>query len=183
MHRRTATALVALTGAVCALLVGATPVGAAKTPDACKVFKASEISSVFGVTVANGTKGLSTQINTSCNYDVPAGTGRPQGGFTVTITFLNAKPAYDGLTRFPTYVALNESGVKGVYAPPPLSVLTVLKGSKMLAVQGNFIDSNARPLGYVEVKDKLIQLAKIGIKRVVQIVAFIPHHHVSFLRT
>ncbi len=166
MRRRTVAALVALACAAGISLVGVSPAVAAKAPDPCKVFKTTEISSAFGVTVGAGTKGLTTPVSTQCTYAVPAGTGRPSGSFVVTLMFVGAKIAYDGLPKVSSlYTTLNENGVKGVYAAPPLSVLNVLKGSTMLGVQGTFLNVTGTT-GFVDVKAQLETLAKIGLKRI-----------------
>jgi hypothetical protein len=130
------------------------------------VLKVAEISKVLGATPAPGARGAREISSTSCSYEVPAGAGHPTGELIVTITFSNAKTTYNGLSRDARYTPFTQSGLIGMYAPKPLGVAQVLKSSRMLSIQGVFVDTTTRPVVTVEVKDQLIALAKIAAKRV-----------------
>ena len=158
--------VVLLASAMLTGLIGSGPAGAVSIPDPCKVLKVQEISEIFGTVPAAGARGAREISSASCSYSVPASPGRPAGELIVTITFSGAKSTYNGLPRDQRYAPFTQSGVKGLYAPNPLSVVQVLRGSKMLSLQGVFIDTAVRPVVAVEVKDPLIALARIGAKRI-----------------
>ena len=153
---------------VAAIVVGlgsvAAPAGAA-TPDPCKVLTTSEISKAFdGATVAKGTKGLSTAVNKTCDFEVTGAGTLPDGAVNVTVMFIGAKAAYDGIKKFEGYAPLPELG-SSVYNEK-LSVINTLKGKILLGVQGNFLATDPLPIHSVDVKSQLISLSKTGLKRV-----------------
>ncbi len=167
MHPRRCLVMVAFLACVTLTgLAGGALAGAASVPNPCKVLKVGEVAKVFGSTPAAGTRGAREISSTSCSYAVPAGVGSPAGELIVTITFSSAKTTYAGLRRDQRYTAFTEDRLKGLYAPNPLSVVQVLKKSKMLSIQGVFFDAAAQPPAAVEVRDQLIALAKIGAKRI-----------------
>ena len=164
MRKSVAALVLALSLATLALVAPAA--GATKKPDPCKVFKTSEIADAFGGTVGTPTKGLSTAVNATCSFDVGATATRPKGTFHVTVMFIGAKAAYTGLKSNQSSLYQPISGLSNsLYAAPPLSVVNLLKGDILLGVQGIFIDTTSS-LRILDVKDQLVTLAKIGIKRV-----------------
>jgi hypothetical protein len=137
---------------------------AAGGPDPCKVFKKSEIASVFAGTVGAAKKGLTTAVSATCDFEVTASSDVPDGTFTVHIMFTGAKAGYDGLKKIATYEPVPELG-KALYSAKT-SVVDVLKGDILIGVQGVFIDSAKLPLAITDVKTQLVALAKKGVKRV-----------------
>jgi hypothetical protein len=134
------------------------------TEDPCKVLKASEISKVFaGASVSKGKAGLKTAANAQCTYTVAASDGLPEGDVVVIVMFAGAKPAYDGLKKIDGYVPT--SGLaKSIYNEKQ-SVVNTLKGDILLGLQGLFTEGSL-PITYEDVQAQLVQLSKVGLKRV-----------------
>ena len=142
----------------------APPAGAAKVPDPCKVLKASEIQSAFGVAPGPPVKGLTTVASTSCTYALAASGTRPDGTLVVTVMFIGGKPAYDGLKATPQFAPVPEVGKKSLYQEST-GALGTLVGPNYVTVQGVF-RSATPPFTMVDTKPQLIPLAKIAAKRV-----------------
>lgn len=147
---------------------GGQPAGAASVPNPCKVLKSAEIEAAFGVAPSPPSRAAREISSTSCSWTVTNSPDFGTGDVIVTVTFANAKPSYQGLARDARFTTLTKSadGIDGIYAPNPLSTVNALKGSKMLGVQGVFIDTSVRPVVEVEVKDPLVELARAGVKRI-----------------
>ena len=144
-----------------ALGVFAIPAGAA-TSDPCKVLKKTEIVHEFDSAVDNPTKGLTTAVSKTCNWDVATSATRPSGTVSVHVMTIGAQAAYNGLKKMTAqYVAVPELG-KSLYQQST-GALSVLQGSKYLTVQGVFLDTTT---GHVDVEPQLIALMKIARKRV-----------------
>lgn len=147
--------------ATMALGVFATPAVAA-TSDPCKVLKKSEIFHELDGVVGNPTKGLTTPVSKTCNWDVATSATRPSGTVSVHVMTIGGQAAYDGLKKITSqYVAVPELG-KALYQQST-GALGVLQGGKYLTVQGVFIDTTT---GHADVEPQLIALMKIARKRV-----------------
>jgi hypothetical protein len=162
MKRRVAAAT-----SVCAagvmVLAGAVPAAAAKTPNPCKILKATEISQEFdGATVSDPEPGLKTAASTSCTWDVAAGTTLPDGSVTTTIMFFGGKPAYNGLKKEAGFVPV--AGLKSSLYQESTGALMVLDGANLVTVQGVFLAVS--PIRHVDVQEHLIPLSKLATKRV-----------------
>jgi hypothetical protein len=114
--------------------------------------------------VAKGKKGLTTPVNTTCKFEVTGAGTLPDGTVSVTVMFIGAKPAYDGLKKIDGYAALPE--LSSSLYNEKLSVVNTLKGKILLGVQGNFLSTSPLPIHSVDVKTQLISLSKTGLKRV-----------------
>lgn len=136
---------------------------AAKAPDPCKVLKATEIQSAFGVAPGPPVKGLTTAASTSCTYALAALGTRPDGTLAVTVMFIGGKPAYDGLKTNPQFAPVPEVAKKALYQEST-GALGTLVGPNYVTVQGVF-RSGLPPVKF-DVKPQLIPLAKIAAKRV-----------------
>ncbi|MFA5885914.1 MAG: hypothetical protein WDA60_18830 [Acidimicrobiia bacterium] len=149
-------------------LVAAAPARAASVPNPCKVVKFGDIAKVFGAKPAGVTRQAREISSTSCSFQLADTPDDLTGEVIVTVTFANAKTAYNGLDRDARYQPLTAAadGIDGMYAPLPLSVVHALKGSKMLSVQGYLVDMSAQPPTDAEVQDQLVALAGMGLKRV-----------------
>ncbi len=156
--------MLAVAALVGSLTLVAAPAGAA-TQDPCKVLTTGEISKAFdGAAVAKGKKGLSTAVNATCKFAVTGDGTLPDGTVSVTVMFVGAKPAYDGLKKIDGYAAVPELG-SSLYNEK-LSVINTLKGKILLGVQGNFLATDPLPIHSADVKTQLIDLSKTGLKRV-----------------
>ncbi len=162
MRRRVAATTAAFAAGVL-VLAGAGPAAAAKTPDPCKILKASEIAKEFdGATVSAPEQGLKTAASTTCTWDVAAGTTLPDGSVSTTIMFIGGKPAYDGLKKTADFVPV--AGLKRSLYQAKTGALLVLDGANLVTVQGVF--SEGLPPKFLDVQERLVPLVKLATKRV-----------------
>ena len=148
--------------AMIVLVLGGSPAGAAKAPDPCKLLKASEIQEELGATVGSPEKGLKTAVTATCTWEVEPSASHPDGTVTATIMFVNGDVAYNGLKNESGYETASEFP-KALYHPST-GALMVLKGKKLVTVQGVFLTSTL-PITKVDVKPQLVPLAKLAVKR------------------
>jgi hypothetical protein len=136
----------------------------AATKDPCKVVTTAEISKAFaGAKVSNGKPGRKTPANARCNYSVGASADLPAGDVIITVMFVGAKAAYNGLKKSSDYVPTTGLA-KSIYNQR-LNAVDTLKGNTLLGVQGLFTDGTL-PLTYQKVQSQLVALSKAGLKRV-----------------
>lgn len=155
-------AMALATGAM-VLAAGAGPAAAAKTPNPCKLLKASEIAKEFdGATVSAPEQGLETAASTSCTWEVAAGATLPDGSVTTTIMFIGGKPAYDGLKKIADFVPV--AGLKSSLYQQKTGALLVLDGANLVTVQGVF--NEGLPPKNVDVQEHLVPLVKLATKRI-----------------
>jgi hypothetical protein len=147
-------------------VVLAAPVGAsvaAKAAKSCKVLKQTEIERVMGQPTAKGTKGLTTRISGTCNWEVAATADLPEGTVSVHLQTFGADVAYETNSELPDVEKVPELGK--AYYDPRTGALTLLKGSKLVTVQAVFIQIDGG-IGQVDRKDECIELMKLAKKRV-----------------
>jgi hypothetical protein len=146
-----------------ALLVPASPAGAAKTKDPCKTLKTSEIVAVFGgAPVAAGAKDSPSPLPL-CQWTVSAFGNLPEGTVSVFLQTTGATIAYDAHKKqTDTYEQLD--GLKNALYYSVGAAVETLKGNVLLNVQGVFLDPNS--IETADVKDQLVQLTKKAVSRV-----------------
>ncbi len=158
---RVAVALVLAAG-MTSVAVGAGAAAAAKTPNPCKLLKASEIATEFdGAVVSEPEPGLKTAASSSCTWDVAAGATLPDGSVTSTLMFIGGKPAYDGLKQNADFVPV--AGLKNSLYQQKTGALLVLDGANLVTVQGIFREG--LPPKSHDVQEHLVALVKIATKR------------------
>ncbi|MFI5046896.1 MAG: hypothetical protein ACHQIG_07510 [Acidimicrobiia bacterium] len=163
MRRLLVAPLLALGLAMSALVAWNAPAVAADAPNPCKVVKTSEIAKAFGgADVSKGKKGLTTPVSVQCKYLVGATADLPAGNVIISVMYVGAKPAYDGLKRTAIYVPT--TGLANSIYSGTLSVVNTLRGSSLLGVQGLFLRTTP-PITNQDVESQLVDLSKVGLKR------------------
>jgi hypothetical protein len=155
---------IVVAGLAFALLVPASPAGAAKTKDPCKTLKETEIAAAFGgATVAAGQKRSPTPITPLCQWTVSASGNLPEGTVSVFLQTTGAKTAYDAHKK-DTATYEKVAGLKNALYFSEGPAVEVLKGKVLVNVQGVFLEEISTDA--VDVKAQLVQLAKKAAPRV-----------------
>ena len=132
----------------------------AKSADACKLLKASEISGQFGGTVGTPSP-TKTVVSVSCEYPLTANGTRPAGKVIARIMTTGGKAAFLGLKNVPGYVPV--AGLSNSLYSAATNSLDVLKGDNLVAVQGVFV--TPPPISVLNTQTDLVPLIKLALKR------------------